>query len=280
MKISTNYLNTSTKILSLFVLLAFLRCDSDDFQKVDKRTWKLEWSDEFNGQKGASPEASKWSYDIGTGLNGWGNQELQYYTNRPENISMDGSGNLVINAQKESFAGSPFTSARIKTQSSLNTKFGRIEARIKTPYGPGLWPAFWMLGSNINTVAWPQCGEIDIMELRGQEPNVIHGTIHGPGYSAGNGISKSHTLLNNRFDNDFHLFAIEWSEGQIDFFVDDFLYNRIVQADVPGEWVYDQPFFITLNLAVGGTFLGFPTDQTTFPQKLTIDYVRVYSEVK
>jgi len=136
-----------------------------------------------------------------------------------------------------------------------------------------------MLGESVTTTGWPQCGEIDIMELKGQEPHIIHGTIHGPGYSGGNPITKSYALINDRFDAGFHLYAVEWDQDKIDFFVDDYLYQRIKRDEVPGEWVYDQPFFILLNVAVGGNYVGFPTAQTPFPQKMTIDYVKVYQEV-
>nr|MBP6694940.1 glycoside hydrolase family 16 protein [Saprospiraceae bacterium] len=146
------------------------------------------------------------------------------------------------------------------------------------PYGPGIWPAFWMLGENINEVSWPQCGEIDIMELRGQAPSTMYGTLHGPGYSGGNAVSKNYSLTNARFDNDFYLYAVEWDENKIDFFVNNYLYGRITKEDVPGEWVYDQPFYMILNVAVGGNFVGFPTSQTPFPQQMVIDFVRVYQK--
>lgn len=278
-------MNTISKINKIFGATAFFillftitGCNPDDTQNLEERNWQLVWEDEFDGAAGTLPDATKWTFDIGTGDGGWGNAELQYYTNRPQNISMDGQGNLVITARSESFSGSQFTSARIKTQGLFQQQYGRFEARLITPYGPGMWPAFWMLGSDIETVGWPQCGEIDIMELRGQEPHVIHGTIHGPGYSGGNPITKSYALINDRFDADFRIFAIEWDADKIDFFVDDFLYQRIERDDVPGEWVYDQPFFILMNLAVGGNYVGFPTPDTPFPQTMVIDYVRVYQE--
>lgn len=267
------------RIQSAVLLFAVILwgCERDNFQKLEKRNWQITWSDEFNGQAGQLPDASKWTFDLGTGQDGWGNSELQSYTNSPANISLDDQGNMVITAINE---GNRFTSARIKTQGLFAQQYGRFEARIKTPYGPGIWPAFWMLGENIETEPWPACGEIDIMELRGQEPHIIHGTIHGPGYSGGNPVTGSYALVNDRFDNDFHLFAIEWDKDRIDFFVDDYLYQRIERSNVPGEWVYDQPFFILINLAVGGNYVGFPTAQTPFPQKMYIDYVRVYQEVK
>jgi beta-glucanase (GH16 family) len=266
------------KAIVIIYLVSLLSCNVEDVQKLPVRNWQLTWSDEFEGELGKSPDNNKWAFDIGRGQDGWGNQEFQYYTSRPENVSLDGKGNLVITALNQPFGGANFSSARIKTQGLFSQTYGRFEARIKSTFGPGIWPAFWMLGENINEVNWPQCGEIDIMEMRGQEPDMLHGSIHGPGYSGGNAITKKYTLPNNRFDNDFYLYAIEWDENKIDFFVNDFLYSRINKSDVKGEWVYDKPFFLILNVAVGGTFVGFPTIQTPFPQKLIVDYIRVYKE--
>jgi beta-glucanase (GH16 family) len=148
------------------------------------------------------------------------------------------------------------------------------------PWGPGIWPAFWLLGADIDQNPWPQCGEIDIVEYRGQEPNLIHGSVHGPGYSGVSPITKSFGFQNNRFDTDFHVFAIEWGEGYIHFYVDETIYQEITPDDVKGkgEWVYDHPFYILLNLAVGGNYVGFPTSKTTFPQTMEVDWVRVYQE--
>ncbi len=266
---------TQISFLLLFLIVAFWGCERDDFQKLDERKWQLVWSDDFNGPAGELPDATKWTFDIGTGQDGWGNQELQSYTNNPANVSLDGEGNLVITAIQ---SGNSFTSARIKTQGLFSQQYGRFEARLKTPYGPGLWPAFWMLGDNIETVGWPQCGEIDIMELRGQQPHIVHGSVHGPGYSGGSPVSKSYALNNARFDTEYHVFAIEWYEDKIDFFVDDYLYQRITPEDLPGDWVFDQPFFILLNVAVGGDYVGFPLPQTPFPQKMIVDYVKVYKK--
>jgi beta-glucanase (GH16 family) len=253
-------------------------CKDDDADDIIDRNYKLVWEDNFNGSAGQSPDATKWVYDIGIGPgnDGWGNQELQYYTDRPENIALDGAGNLAITARSENFGGRGFTSARINTKGLFSQAYGRFEARIKMPWGPGIWPAFWMLGSNIDQVSWPQCGEIDIMEYRGQQPNRVHGSLHGPGYSGGAAITKSYGFTDNRFDVDFHVFAVEWNEDYIDYYVDDTLYQRIKQQDVPGTWVYNQPFFIILNLAVGGNYVGFPTPQTPFPQTMLVDYVKVY----
>ncbi|MBK6363499.1 MAG: glycoside hydrolase family 16 protein [Saprospiraceae bacterium] len=270
----------SNKIQFFSLLLAglFWGCETDDVQKLENRNWTLTWSDEFEGEKDQAPDPTKWTYDLGTGQNGWGNNEYQTYTQRPENVGLDGGGNLVISALNQPFGGANFSSARIKTQGLFTQKYGRFEARIKSPYGPGIWPAFWMLGENINEVSWPQCGEIDIMELRGQAPSTMYGTLHGPGYSGGNAVSKNYSLTNARFDNDFYLYAVEWDENKIDFFVNNYLYGRITKEDVPGEWVYDQPFYMILNVAVGGNFVGFPTSQTPFPQQMVIDFVRVYQK--
>jgi beta-glucanase (GH16 family) len=238
--------------------------------------YQLVWQDEFDGPQGQNPDSTKWAFDIGTGDNGWGNQELQYYTNRSENISLDGSGNLVITARRESFGGRAFTSARIKTQGLFEQTYGRFEASIKMPWGPGIWPAFWLLGSDVEIVGWPQCGEIDIMEYRGQQTNLIHGTVHGPGYSGGNSVTKSFGFEQARFDTDFHLFVVEWGTDYIRFYVDDVLYQQIEPGDLSGPWVFNHPFFIILNVAVGGNYVGFPTNETPFPQSMIIDYVRVY----
>ena len=266
-------------LLFFAVILAFSACEENE---KPERDWQLIWEDEFEGPAGQPPNSANWVYDvgIGPGNDGWGNDELQYYTDRPENVSLDGEGNLAIVARAETFGGAAFTSARIITQGKFDQAYGRFEARIKMPWGPGIWPAFWMLGSDFQTEGWPQCGEIDIMEFRGQEPNLIHGSVHGPGYSGGEAVTKSFGLENNRFDKDFFVYAVEWGEDYIDYFVDDEFYFRITPEDLPGEWVYDNPFFILLNVAVGGNYVGFPTAQTPFPQTMLVDYVKVFSELK
>jgi beta-glucanase (GH16 family) len=202
---------------------------------------------------------------------------LQYYTDRTENVTVQ-NGVLLITARKESFNGSSYTSARLLTKGKFEQAYGRYEARIRVPYGQGIWPAFWLLGANSDTVLWPQCGEIDIMEYRGQNPTTILGTVHGPGYSGGNSISKSYNLLNDRFDTGFHVYGIEWGPEYINFYVDDVLYNQITPSDVTGEWVFDKPFYIIINLAVGGSFVGSPNSETVFPQTMLVDYVRVYKK--
>ncbi|MEZ4911912.1 MAG: glycoside hydrolase family 16 protein [Saprospiraceae bacterium] len=263
----------------IIAIILFENCSVDTTQELPARNYTLVWSDEFDGSQGSSISSSNWTFDIGNGVNGWGNGEYQFYTDRTDNVALDGSSNLIITARRETYAGHNFTSARIKTEGKFTTKFGRIEARMKLPVGPGIWPAFWMLGESISSEGWPLCGEIDIMELRGQEPNVINGTVHGPGYSGGNAVTKIFGFTDDRFDNDYHIFAIEWGEDYIDYFVDNTLYQRITPDDVSGDWVFDQPFFIILNIAVGGNYVGFPTEKTPFPQQMIVDYVRVYKEI-
>ena len=253
-------------------LLLVLGCSDDDTQRVVNFT-QLTMQEEFDTD--GAPDSSIWSYDIGTGENGWGNSELQYYTDRTKNVTVN-NGYLIITADKEDFEGSAYTSARLLTKDKFEQKYGRFEARIQLPYGQGIWPAFWMLGANSDTAIWPQCGEIDIMENRGQQPTLITGSVHGPGYSAGESISKEYDLVNDRFDTGFHIFGIEWGPEYINFYVDDVLYNQITPEDAPGEWVFDQPFYILINVAVGGNFVGPPNAETKFPQSMLVDYVRVY----
>lgn len=251
-------------------------------QAVTAHPPELVWSDEFNTPNGSAPDPTKWTFDLGG--KGWGNQELETYTDRPQNVYIQ-DGMLVIQARKESYMGKDnvardYTSARLKTKGLFSQTYGRIEARIKIPVGQGLWPAFWMLGDDVGKAGWPQCGEIDIMENIGREPSVVHGTIHGPGYSGAQGISAAYSLPGGgRFADDFHIYAVEWQPRKIQFFVDGNLYTTIVPTSLPpgARWVYDHPFFIILNVAVGGGWPGNPDDTTTFPQIMQVDYVRVYN---
>lgn len=261
----------NSKVLLLIFLFSFWSCI--DSNELEEHNWQIVWQDEFDTD--GAPDATKWAYEIGGG--GWGNDELQTYTDQAENIIIE-NGVLKINSQAN---GITFTSARITTKGLFDQAYGRFEARIKLPYGPGIWPAFWLLGADIDQNPWPECGEIDIMEYRGQQPNIIHGSLHGPGYSGGSPITKSFGLQNSRFDTDFHVFAIEWGEGYIHYYVDDVIYQEITPQHVEGkgDWVYDHPFYILLNLAVGGNYVGFPTSKTTFPQTMEVDWVRVSKEV-
>ena len=258
-------------LATLVVTLSLVACGITGNNEEPR--WTLVWSDEFEGPAGQLPNPANWVFDIGTD---WGNQQLEFDTDRPENVSLDGNGNLAITARRESYRGSGYTSGRIKTKGLFEQAYGRFEARIQLPVGQGVWPAFWMLGADFDTVGWPDCGEIDIMEYRGQEPSIVHGTVHGPGYSGGGGVTARYTLPGARFDTGFHEFAIEWSEEAIVWFVDGERFHVVDPADLPNRWVFDHPFFILLNVAVGGGFVGPPDESTAFPQSMLIDWVRVY----
>ena len=271
--------------------------------------WVLVWSDEFNAPDGSMPDPKKWTYDIGVGGEGWGNKELEYYTQSPRNVSIR-DGKLVITAIKEKHTGSDtvspepsqdraagsaanparatrqvtrdYTSARLKSLNLFAQTYGRFEARIKIPHGQGMWPAFWMLGNDIERVDWPRCGEIDIMENIGKEPSKVHGSLHGPGPSSPrtDDITSTYTLpASERFSDAFHVFAVEWEPKAIRFYVDDHLYQTATPEDLPHHtgWVFDHPFFLLLNLAVGGDWPGSPDETTQFPQEMLVDYVRVYA---
>jgi beta-glucanase (GH16 family) len=256
---------------------------------------KLLWSDEFNGKKGVLPSSKNWEYDLGNGY-GWGNAELEYYTNKPANISTDGAGKLVISANRISDAQGnaiistaavtqilsscwecQFTSAKIKTTKKLGFQYGRLEARMKVAPGEGTWPAFWLLGADLlDGNPWPECGEIDIVETRGVEPGLTSAALHGPGYGKGPGVGgtyQSPTPLSDAY----HVYAIDWKKNQIDFYIDDHLITSETSTSVkPGRWVFNQEFFLILNLAMGGEFAG-PIDPAINKTELLVDYIRYYS---
>jgi beta-glucanase (GH16 family) len=247
----------------------------------EPKKWVLTWSDEFNSPNGSPPDPIKWTVE--NGGHGWGNHELEYYTSRPENLRQE-NGTLVIEAINQSFTGPDgiarnYTSARLKTAKKFSQKYGRFEAGIKIPSGKGIWPAFWLLGDNISATHWPACGEIDIMESIGAQ-STVYGTLHGPGYSGDHGLSTKYTLPTGVFTDDFHIYAVEWGPREIRFYADGHLYSTRTPADLPPgkSWVYDHPFFIILDLAVGGDWPGNPDASTHFPQKMLVDYVRVYRE--
>ena len=247
----------------------------------------LLWNDEFDAPEGTPPDAAKWGYDLGG--EGWGNQEYQYYTDRPENAVQDGNSSLVITARKTSeqertalqcwYGPARYTSARLQTRGKFSFTHGVVEARIKVPFGPGIWPALWMLGEDFGPVAWPHCGEIDIMENIGREPDIVHGTIHGPGYCGGEGIGGALALSDGRaFSDDFHCFAVEWLAGEIRWYMDGQPFFEVRREQIPADapWPYEHPFFLLLNLAVGGMWPGDPDETTVFPQVLVVDYIRVF----
>jgi beta-glucanase (GH16 family) len=249
--------------------------------------WQLVWSDEFSQPDGSSPDSTKWGYDIGNGSGGWGNNQLEYDTSRTNNARIQ-SGNLVMEADQESYGGKNYTSARMNTKGKWSWTYGRIEARIKLPRGQGIWPAFWMLGGNIDSVGWPTCGEIDIMENIGKtsDQGTDHGTIHGPqsghDYNNGSGVGGTYKLPGGAaLADDFHIYVIEWTTNQIKWFLDTNVFFTATPTSLPSgaTWVFSQPQFIILNLAVGGNWPGNPDGTTVFPQQMLVDYVRVYSYV-
>jgi beta-glucanase (GH16 family) len=230
-------------------------------------------ADEFDGPAGSAPNPGIWRYDLGGG--GWGNGELEVYTDSRRNSALDGNGNLVITARRE--ADGSYTSARLTSQGTYTAQYGRIEARIRIPRGQGIWPAFWMLGADLPQVGWPACGEIDVMENIGREPGSVHGTVHGPGYSGAEGISGTATLPSGAFADDFHVYGVDWRPGSISWTVDGAVYRTVTPADLGGDrWVFDKPFFVILNLAVGGGWPGSPDSSTRFPQQMTVDWLRVW----
>jgi beta-glucanase (GH16 family) len=272
---------------SLFVLPLLLLGVDQRPTVTSNKNYTLVWHDEFDGPNGSLPDPKKWTYDLGGG--GWGNQELESYTNRAENAHIE-NGNLVITARKETFEGSDhiareFTSARLKTQGLFSQTYGRFEARIKIPSGQGMWPAFWMLGDNISSVGWPKCGEIDIMENVGKEPGLVHGSLHGPMTTgAATDLTSTVSLPTGKdFAAAFHLYAVEWEPDAVRFYLDDTLYATFTANSVAstpttaGSWVFDHPYFLILNVAVGGSWPGTPDATTAFPQTMLIDYVRVYA---
>ena len=239
------------------------------------------FEDNFDGPAGSAVDGGKWLIETGDNVN---NHERQYYTPGNANAALDGEGNLVITARKENpgdyqcwYGRCEYTSARLNTSGRFTTTYGHVETRMKLPRGQGMWPAFWMLGNDIGQVGWPASGEIDVMENVGFEPSTVHGTLHGPGYSGSGGIGGGYTLPGGQqFANGFHTFAVDWSPNEITWSVDGNVYQRRTPADLGGrQWVFNKPFFLILNLAVGGYWPGDPDGSTTFPQQLVVDYVRV-----
>jgi beta-glucanase (GH16 family) len=271
--------------------------------------WKLTWSDEFDGKE---IDRTKWDFDLGNGffnyndnvwISGWGNGELQYYTREPENAFVK-DGMLHIRAVKESYNGCGYTSAKLKTRKRdgsplFNQKYGKYEFRAKLPTGQGVWPALWLLSQDEKYGGWPSSGEIDVMEAKGQEPNKVLGTIHfGTHWPIKNHISKDYVLPRNGTVADFHIYSVEWEPGEIRWYVDSQLYstqsfwwsngktdgkkgaNPNKEADLnPWPAPFDQPFYLIMNVAVGGEFLGNPDKTTVFPVEMQVDYVRVYEKV-
>jgi beta-glucanase (GH16 family) len=250
--------------------------------------WTQVWSDEFDGPAGAAVDATKWGYDLGdgcaAGICGWGNLEKEVYTSAPENIALNGQGQLAIVARRAA-AGSTcfygacrYTSAKITTRGKMAAAPGRVEARIKLPAGQGLWPAFWMLGNDFPGVAWPACGEFDIMENKGSTPSATSSAVHGPGYSGNTPFANVSSLPSGTFGDDFHVFAVEWDASKVQFSVDGAVRHTVSREEMSkyGNPVLDKSYFVILNLAVGGNFDGDPKSDTIFPATMLVDYVRVF----
>ena len=244
----------------------------------------LVWADDFNGPAGSAPDPSKWNHETGGG--GFGNKELEYYTDSTGNAALDGNGDLVITARSENPAGygcwygsCRYTSARLNTDRKFTQQYGHIEARIKMPRGRGMWPAFWAVGSDIGSVGWPASGEMDIMETIGTTANLNHGSLHGPGYSAASSLTGTYPLPKGQsFADAFHTFAIDWVPDRVSFLIDGVTYETHAAAETDGHpWAYNHPFYLLLNVAVGGVWPGPPDAGASFPQQMVIDYVHVYA---
>lgn len=276
-----------TRVSLLVAVLAaalFVASGGASLSSAVSKHYFLVWHDEFTQPDGSRPDPAKWTYDLGG--NGWGNRELESYTDRSENARIE-KGNLVITAKEEKYTDAKgvtrdYTSARLKTQGLFVQTYGRFEARIKIPEGQGMWPAFWLLGKDISTAGWPKCGEIDIMENVGREPGIVHGSLHGPGTSTPTSdLTQTFAFPGGQnLSGDFHLYAVEWEPKTMRFYIDSHLYATFDSSQWPagGTWVFDHPFFIILNLAVGGDWPGSPDTSTKFPQNMLVDYVRVYTQ--
>ncbi|XUL86172.1 ricin-type beta-trefoil lectin domain protein [Streptomyces galilaeus] len=247
----------------------------------DAQADAVTFSDTFDGAAGSAVNSSNWTQETGDNVN---NHEREYYTSGTNNAALDGQGHLVITAKKENpanyqcwYGTCQYTSARLNTSGKFSAQYGHVEARMQIPRGQGMWPAFWMLGTDIGSVGWPNSGEIDVMENVGFEPSTVHGTIHGPGYSGANGIGAAYTLANGAaFADAFHTFAVDWAPNSIKWSVDGVVYETRTPADVGGNtWAFNKPFFLILNLAVGGDWPGDPNSATAFPAKLVVDSVSV-----
>jgi beta-glucanase (GH16 family) len=287
----TTPLSRVLRVAGALALGTSIGCTSQSLSVVSplpKESWVQVWSDEFDGPAGSRLDSTVWHYDTtdgcAVGLCGWGNNEKEYYTSAPDNIALNGQGQLVIVARTASagltcyYGPCRYTSAKITTRGTNFAPPGRIEARIKLPTGQGLWPAFWMLGHSCGAIKWPDCGEMDIMENKGSQPTVTSSAVHGPGYSGATPIVHTHTLASGTVSNDFHTYAVEWDSLHVSFFVDDTSHYQVTRSAIEqyGTSILDQPFFVILNLAVGGHFDGDPQSDAIFPATMLVDYVRVF----
>ena len=268
--------------------LALLGCSQEPVEETEtfqepSQGWVETWRDDFDGLAESAPDPQRWNVEIRPSGQ---NDEQDYDTDDRKNSFLDGDGNLVIQALQEQYvdaegvqSAQPYTSARLNTQGKLEQTYGKFEARIKLPQaGKGVWPAFWLLGDNVGDAGWPECGEVDILEMRGSTPNSIVSSLHGPGYARGDALHEHFDLSSGAFGDDFHVFTFEWTAEATRFLVDDkpfFVKTAAAVGDAGHTWVYDHPFFIILNLAIGGVFDGKPNAATVFPQQMLVDYVSV-----
>lgn len=264
--------------MHIFLNLLFFTLIAPSFLHAQER--KLVWSDEF--EKAGCPDTSKWAFDIGDGcpnLCGWGNEELQFYTDRPKNVRVE-NGMLIIEAHREKYKKRDYTSAKLITRGKAEWTHGRIEVRAKLPSGRGTWPAIWMLPAQRRYGGWPADGEIDIMEHVGHEPNHVYGSIHTKAYNHRDGTQKTAGMMEfeQLFEKTFHTYAIDWTPEQIQFFVDDIPFFTFENEHrTYAEWPFDAPFYLILNIAVGGTWGGATgVDESIWPQRMEVDFVRVY----
>jgi beta-glucanase (GH16 family) len=293
---------TNTRLLLTFGLAATTACGGGaaasttsppDTTTTPKITYTQVWSDEFDGAAGSSVDPAKWSFDLGdgctAGICGWGNNEKEYYTNASDNASLDGQGHLAIVARPAVlnttcyYGPCKYTSAKITTRGKMSAAPGRVEARIRIPKGQGLWPAFWMLGNDFGTVGWPASGELDIMENKGSAPSTSSSAIHGPGYSGNTPFAHANTIsAPATLADDYHLYAVEWDAVGASFYVDGIMHYQVLRGDIQryGTSILDKPYYIILNLAVGGNFDGDPASDSILPATMLVDYVRVYTASK
>ena len=276
------------RALALFVLFACTSNTLPPSVSPPATTWIQVWSDEFDGPAGAPVDSTRWSYETTDGCNGgncgWGNNEKEYYTSASENVALNGQGQLAIVARRAPagitcyYGACKYTSGKITTRDKMFAAPGRVEARIKLPAGQGLWPAFWMLGHNFPGTPWPLCGELDIMENKGSDPTSTSSAVHGPGYSGNTPFAHTHPLAQGTVADDYHTYAVEWDSLHVRFFVDDTAHYGITRDAVTqyGQSILDQPFYVILNLAVGGNFDGDPKSDAIFPATMLVDYVRVF----
>ena len=237
--------------------------------------YNLAWGDEFAGD---ALDLASWGFDVGNGSSGWGNNEWQYYTSGESNCAVK-NGKLTITAKKETQGSFNYTSARILTKGKREFQFGRIDIRARLPKGQGIWPALWMLGSNFGSVGWPNCGELDIMELVGHQPNKVHGTAHWGNKPPSTYITKTYGLSTGTFADEFHVFTMKWEKDLVEWYVDDVKFHTITPGNTGGVYPFNQKFFFIFNIAVGGNWPGYPDGTTVFPQQMDVDYVRVFQKI-